>query len=82
MKDLTAEDLELARQIALRKGYLAQPFPASPALSLRSWHRQRFAVLQELSALELRAIASHGTVAALLAAAGFDPVARPHPHLP
>lgn len=68
---LSAADVELARQIALRKGYVAQPFPASRALSLRSWHRQRFMVLQELSALEKTAIESHGTTAALLAAAGL-----------
>ena len=71
LRTLTAADLELARQIGNRRGYLAQPFPAHRALSLTSWRRQRYAVHAELTALEAEAQSLHGTVAALLAAAGL-----------
>lgn len=68
---LSAEALELARQISLRRGYLAARYPGTKGLSLAGWHRQRNAVLKELSALEKQAIAAHGSVNALLTAAGL-----------
>jgi len=68
---LSPEALELARQISLRRGYLAARYPGTPGLSLASWHRQRNGVLKELSALEKQAIAAHGSVSDLLVAAGL-----------
>ena len=68
---LTAADRELARQISIRRGYLAQRRPASRTTPLVTWYRQRLAVITELSDLEKEAIAAHGTVAALLSAAGL-----------
>jgi hypothetical protein len=70
---LTVEDLELARQIALRRGYLAERSPALRSMSLSTWHRRRGSIITELSDLEKQAIARHGTVAALLAAAFGKP---------
>lgn len=68
---LSAEALELARQISLRRGYLAARYPGTRGLSLASWHRQRKGVLDELSALEKQAIAEHGSVSDLLVSAGL-----------
>jgi hypothetical protein len=68
---LSAEALELARQISLRRGYLAARYPGTKGLSLAGWHRQRNGVLKELSALEKQAIAAHGSVSDLLVAAGL-----------
>lgn len=68
---LSAEALELARQISLRRAYLAARYPGTPGLSLARWHRQRAVVITELSDLEKQAIAAHGSVNALLTAAGL-----------
>ena len=68
---LTLADLELARQIANRRGYLMEPRAYPSTISLEVWHRRRCGVILDLSTLEKQAIASHGTVAALLSACGL-----------
>ena len=68
---LTLADLELARQIANRRGYLMEPRSYPSTISLEVWHRRRLRVIAELSTLEKEAIAGHGTVAALLSACGL-----------